>query len=183
MFLSPGLTTWPTSLSAGASGPASKFHVQVRPLDPVERHPVRLSSFFEEHGAVLDAGDPAGKRALPADRLPRHHLGEPSGEAAIIRLVAQRPVEARRRYFQRVGLAEIVLPELVFHVEQRAQILADALALRDTDAFVRGLDPSGVRPIDHDAKHHADRLAPELHVEDLEPVALRDALGRAPETG
>ena len=41
----------------------------MRPLDLRERHPMRLPSFFEDHGAVLDAAQPARKRRLPLDRL------------------------------------------------------------------------------------------------------------------
>jgi hypothetical protein len=50
--------------------------------------------------------------------------------------VPERPVQPRRGNFQRVLLGEIRLAELVLHVEQRAQVLADALAVVDADAFL-----------------------------------------------
>ncbi len=42
--------------------------------------------------------------------------------------------------------------------------------------FVRAARFSGIRPIDDDAKYRADRVAAQLDVEYLEPVAPRDVL-------
>jgi hypothetical protein len=89
----------------------------MRALDPVERHPMRSPSFFQHHAARVDAGDAPGEGALPLDRLGRHDLCQPSREAAIVRFSAQRPIDARRRHFQRVLVAELLPPELVFDVE------------------------------------------------------------------
>ena len=75
--------------------------------------------------------EPAGKRGLALDRRARHDLGEPAGEAPIVRLVPQGPIEPRRRNLQRVRLAERRLAQFVLlDVEQRAQVLADALTAR-----------------------------------------------------
>ena len=57
--------------------------------------------------------------------------------------------------------AERVLLELVLDVQDRAQVLADALAVLDTDTFLGGLDAPVIRPIDHHPQHLppvADRL-------------------------
>ena len=71
---------------------------------------------------------------------------------------------------------------VLFDVEQRAQVLADALAVRDADRFVFQPAPgfvadvasagdrrASVRPIDDDAQHHPDRFTPELDVETSSP--------------
>ena len=46
-------------------------------------------------------------------------------------------------------------------------------------ALVERFGHAAVRPIDDHPQHRADRFAPELDVEDLEPVTPGDALGRA----
>src|SRR5262245_33399003 len=142
-------------------------------LDLVERHPVRLTSFLENHGAVDHAGDPSRECGLLFHRLRRDDLRQPPCEAPVVPLVAKRPVEARRGHLRRVLLAECLLPELVLDVEDRAQVLADALTVLDPDTVLEGFDAPRGGSIDDDAEHHTDGLAPELHVEDVEPMAPR----------
>ena len=48
----------------------------------------------------------------------------------------------------------------------------------DADAVFRGRRRA--RPVDLDPQHHAGRFAPELHVENLQPVAAGHALGDGP---
>jgi hypothetical protein len=91
--------------------------------------------------------------------------------------VPQRPIQTRRGNFQRVGLPEILLAELIFDIEQRAQILADALTVRDADTVFDSFDPARRRAVDHDTQHHPDRFAAELDVENLESVTPRHPLG------
>ncbi len=63
------------------------------------------------------------------------------------------------------------LSEIVLDVEQRAQILAHALALLDPDRHV--VDG----PVDHHSEYPADRFSPELQVEEVQAVTLGDARG------
>src|SRR5204862_5559708 len=94
-------------MGGSRTAPTLKLHVQVSTLDSIERNPVRLSSFFEDHGAVLDSSNPSRERALPADRLRRHDLREPSGKPPVIPFVPEGAIQPRRRNLQRVALAEI----------------------------------------------------------------------------
>src|SRR5204863_9324061 len=55
-----------------------KFNIQAGALDPVERHPVRSSSFFEDHGTRLDPLDPSRARPLAVDRFRRDDPRDPS---------------------------------------------------------------------------------------------------------
>ena len=119
-----------------------------------------------------------GKRRLPVDRLGRHQLRQPSLETPVIRFVPKRSIEPGRRNLERVGLSERRGSRLVLlDVEQRAQILADALAVGDADRVFFGLAPvlPWIRPIDDDPQHRADRFAAQLDVEHFEPVAPRHA--------
>src|SRR4051794_6880330 len=97
---------------------------------------------------MLDALQTTGERALPLDGLGRDELGEASGEAPEIRLVPQRTIESRGRHFERVRVVELLLAELVFHVQQGAQVLADALAILDADAVLGGFYGARRGPID-----------------------------------
>ena len=92
---------------------------------------------------VLDAREPAGKRRLAIDRRRRHDLGQPAREAAVIRFVPQRPIEPRRGNLERIRLPQGRFAELlVLDVEQRAEILADPLAVRHTDVEPRSCGAS-----------------------------------------
>src|SRR5687768_7368856 len=107
----------------------SELHRELPALDLRDRHAVHLAALFEDHLAPLDARDPAGKRRLSVQRSGRHHLGQAPGEPPIIRFVPQRSIEAGRRHLERVILLECRLADLVpFDVEQRAQVMTDALA-------------------------------------------------------
>src|SRR5687768_18479110 len=118
----------------------SEFDCQVAPFDLRERNAVRAASLFEHYDAVFDARDAAGKRRLAVERLSRHQLRHPALKPPVVGLVPQRTIEPRRRDLERVLLAECGLPELfLLHVEQRAQVLADALALLDADRLFRPL--------------------------------------------
>ena len=77
--------------------------------------------------------------------------------------------------------AQLLLAELVLDVQQGAEILADALALLDADAVFRLFNLTRVRTIDHDAQHQPNRLAPELEIEQLQPVAARHAFRGLPQ--
>jgi hypothetical protein len=91
---------------------------------------------------------------------------------------------AKRRRFQLVLL----------DVEQRAQVVAHALAVCNADRFLfepaprffprdRRLKPGRRRiwPIDDDPQYCAYRLTAQLDVEHFESVAPRDALGGRPD--
>ena len=66
---------------------------------------------------------------------------------------------------------------LFLDVEDRAQVLADTLALFDADRVFRQLGHTAIRPVDGHSQHVADRFATQLHVENLETVAVRDPFG------
>ena len=83
----------------------SEFHLQLPALDPRERHAVRPSAFFEQHrrrprprrsGPRTPTGRSTGSR--------RHDLRQPAREPPVVRFVPQRPIEPRRRHFERVVL-------------------------------------------------------------------------------
>ena len=135
------------------------------------------SSFFQHHVAVIHAVNASGECALAFYRLARHDFCQPPREPAIVRFVPQWSIQPRRRDFERVLVAQLLLSELILDVQQRTQVMADALAVIDADRFFRCFDAAGVRPVDHDAQNHPDGLPAELHIEDLEPVAARHTLG------
>src|SRR5687767_11985033 len=67
--------------------PVLELDFQPGALDVRERHAVDLAAFFEQHHAMVDPGEPAGKRRLSVDRLGGHHLRQPSLETPVISLV------------------------------------------------------------------------------------------------
>jgi len=75
------------------------------------------------------------------------------------------------------GFAEF----LFFHVQDRAQVLADLLTLFDAHGIFRTLDHSTVGPVDDHAEYGPDRLAPQLEIEDFEAVAARHTIGGRPD--
>ena len=101
-------------------------------------------------------------------------------EAPAILDVPQGAIEPRRRHLQRVRLVERELG-----VEQRADVPADALAVFHGNAVAgaASLSAAGVpvrRPIDDHPQHPSDRLATELHVEDVEPGIARHPRRQGP---
>ena len=81
------------------------------------------------------------------------------------------------------------LPHRVLDVEQRAEVLADGLGTPRCRCPPRSARPAPApsapdhgRAVDDDPQHPADRLAPQLHVEQLEPVTRDDALGQWPDS-
>ena len=106
-------------------------------------------------------------------------LARRPGEPPIIRLVPERPIQPRRGHFKGVVLRQRPggFEFLVFDVEEGAQVVADALTLFDPDRFVERLGHAAIGPVDDHPQHRADRLAPQLDVEDLQPVTARHPLG------
>ena len=111
---------------------------------------------------------------LSIDGLRHDDLRELARETPVIGCRAERPIETRRRNFERIALVD-----RVFDVQNCAQIAADELEIVDGRRCVRAALPFGlIRPggasierhIDEDSQHPADRLAPELHIENLEIV-------------
>ena len=100
----------------------------------VERHAMRRAGPRQQHRAVLDAGQPAGEMRLAVDRLARHDLRQPADEPPVVGFAAQRPIQPRRRHFEGVARAE-PCRQFVLDVEQRAEVLADPLAVFDADRF------------------------------------------------
>jgi hypothetical protein len=83
---------------------------------------------------------------------------------------------------------------ILLDVEQRAQVLTDALAICNTDRFLfepapgffprrSRLEPgwAGIRPIDDDPEDRSCRFTAQLDVEYFEPVAPRHALRGRPD--
>src|SRR5687767_12231173 len=161
----------------------SELNFQVRALHERKWNPVCAPAFFEQHRSVFDAGDAAGKCRLFLQRLARYDFRKTPDEPPIICLVAQRPVETRRRHLE--GVLVIRNAQGVsFDIEHRAQVVADARAVLDGNPVGRPrhrrlFDARGVgAAIEHDPEHHAVRLAPKLHVKDVEPVVCGYALCR-----
>ncbi|HEX2458065.1 MAG TPA: hypothetical protein VHI99_30500 [Vicinamibacterales bacterium] len=160
----------------GAGG--SELDCELSPFDASERHPVRLPAFLEQDLAVFNAGDSSGERRLAVERLARHELGQSAHKPPVVRLVPERSVEPGRRNFERVVLPERRLTQfLFFDVEDRAQILADTLAILNAHRVFRRFRHAAIGLIDDHPQDRPDRLAPELDVEDFEPVSSRHALG------
>src|SRR4051812_23251069 len=128
-------------------------------------------TLYQHHvpaGVALEAAELALEISLAVDLLAHHHLRPASGEAFVVFCARQRTIQARRRHL------EGVLPGYhVVHVENRAQIAADLRAFLDGHAVFGRAARS--RPVEPDSQHHAGRLAPELDVEDVEPVRRGDA--------
>jgi hypothetical protein len=81
-------------------------------------------------------------------------------KSPVIRFVPQRPIESRRRNLERVRLRQRRVELIFLDIEQRAQILADTLAISNADSVLVWVTRfSGVRAIDDDAKYRADRFA------------------------
>lgn len=144
-----------------------------------------LAALFKEDRSVVQPREPAGKRRLAVDRFRGHDLRQPTGEPPIIRLVPERPIEPRGGHFKRVRPSERRLLQLVFlDVEQCAQIVTHPLAVCDPNGvFFGGRGRPWVRSIDDDAQDRADRLAAELHVENLKPVASCHPFRRIADAG
>jgi len=137
-----------------------------------------LAPFFEHDLPVFDPPQPPCKRRLPIEWLGRHDLCQPSGESPVIRFVAERAIQPGRRHFERVLLRKRRLAELfLLDIQDRTEILADALSVFDPDSVFRRLDHPAVGTVDDDPQHVADRFPAQLHVEDLEPVTPGNALG------
>ena len=101
-----------------------------------------------------------------------------SGEPVVIGGVTQGPVEPGRRDFQ-----DVLPVDDVLDVENRAQLVTDALAVVDTDAALHRhsrLQRASIEravAIEDDAEDPANRFAAELHVEHLETLVARHAFG------
>ena len=177
----------------------SKLDFEPRALDPSDGHPVSSAAFLEEEVAAVYAREPPGKCRLPIDRLARDHFCQPSVKSPVICFVPEWSIETRRRNLQRVRMPDGAgLECVVFHVENGAQILADALAVGNAHRIVlqppphrvrvSGLarlgdrDRPGTRSIDDHAQHRSGRFATQLDVKHLQPVAPRHALRRFADT-
>jgi hypothetical protein len=170
-----------------------ELHVQPCAPHEIDRHAMRLPSLGDQHVAVLHAGKSAGKVRLAGHRFPRHDLRHPPDKAPIVGFAAQRPIQSRRRHLQ--GVAALHARQRIFHVEQRAQVLAHALTVFDSDRLfsrqsavelcgdVTGrLRGESRGPIDDHAQYPAYRLAAELKVEDLESMTGGHTRRRLPES-
>ena len=113
--------------------------------------------------AAVDTAERAPEEALAAHFFAHHDLRAASSEPPIIVRTAERTIEPWRRNLQRIGRRHHVL-----HVENRAQIAADASAILHADALFRRR--SGAGPVNSNPQHHPGRLAAELHLEDFQAV-------------
>src|SRR3954470_13149995 len=127
----------------------------------------------DQHVAAVDAAEPAAKKSLAVDPLAHHDLREPAGEPPIVVGAAQRPIQPRRRDFERVSGRDDVLD-----VENRTQVAADVRAILDADAVLCRGGRAGA--VDLDPQHHARRFAPELDVENLQPAVGGDPASDLP---
>src|SRR5688572_2730293 len=142
--------------------------------DEPQRQPVQAPvGRFENDRVLFDAAQPAFERFLVVHRLAHHHLGEPAGEPHVIASATQWPVEPRRRDFQRVSEGQ-----RIFHVENRAQLPVDLLAILHAHALVRRRGWSGA--VDEHTHHVTNCLAPALDVPHFKTPRERDALGNCP---
>lgn len=142
-------------------------------------HPVPAGLRPTGRPGVFDTGDAAGQMPLAVHGAGRDELCEPPLETPAIGQVPKRPVEARRRNLERVRVLERELD-----IEHGADILAHPLAIVDTDRLVaRAVFRTGVprRSVDDDPNDPPDRLAPQLNVEDLQPVVASHAIGDRPD--
>ena len=153
----------------------SEFDRQMPALDLRNGHLVTLASLFQDQIALFDGQDASGERRLASDRSGRDHFGQTARKTPIIRLVPERPIQPRRGHFKGVVLCQRPggFEFLVFDVEEGAQVVADALTLFDSDGVVERLGHATIGPVDDYPQHSADRLAPQLDVEDLQPVSAR----------
>ena len=133
-----------------------------------EPHDLALPD-LEDDVLVLDAAQPAFEMHLSVHRLPHHDLRDAASESPVVPPVPQWTLEARRGNLQCVGRLDRVL-----HVQDRAEVLADPLAILDADRVLRTVHQhlaplvEARRPVDEHSQHQPDRLATQLHVEHLE---------------
>src|SRR4029079_15014749 len=129
----------PFSLASASIVCCSGFDMSKIPLPDwpayhVHRHAMRLPVLgINQHVAPVDTAEHPPEEPLSVDAFAHHELGAPAREPPIVVGVAQRPVESRRRYFQRVGNGHDVLD-----VEDGAEIAAAARAILHADAVLGG---------------------------------------------
>ena len=120
----------------------------------------------------------------PSTGSRRHDLRQPAREPPVVRFAPQRPIQPRRRHLERVLPLER-RRQLVLDVEQRAQVLAHALAVVDRDR--RPQPPACARrprfAIEDDPQHPANRLAAELQVEESRARSSRRCARPRPASG
>ncbi len=93
-------------------------------------------------------------------------------ESLIILGLVERPIEARGAHFERVGRLN-----RIFHVEQKRQALADALAVFEADSAANFPNvvpcvPSVLDALDEDPKDPASPLRLELNPSDFHTLGL-----------
>src|SRR5260370_42155273 len=112
--------------------PSLKLHDQIRLADRLQRHldrPRFLALQLHAHFPIRKSRQPPFKKLRLAHRLAGRNLRQPPPETFEVRRLLQRPVNPRR-----TDLPHIPRPGYQFlDVEDHAQLLADALAVRVAD--------------------------------------------------
>jgi hypothetical protein len=126
-------------------------------------------AFGEEDASLFKPRQPARETCLTFHRFRRYDLREAAREPAIVGFVPQRPIQTRRRHFKGVRVFQRPT-QLVFHIQQRAQVVAHVLAVFDAHQLL-------IQPIHDHSKHPADGFPPELQIKQLQAMALRHATG------
>ena len=107
-----------------------------RANDVVQADPRKpFPSAFQHERVVFHAPEAPFEMHLAVDGLANDHLGHPPAEPFVVAAAAQRAFQAGRRNLEGIGAIQRILD-----VENRAQILAHALAVCDPDAVVQRLD-------------------------------------------
>ena len=141
----------------------------------------RFAAFFEDRPSPSStpAIRPGERRlAVRSARSSRPSPAAPRTAGSPLRAAAADRAPATTLQGCNSAPAPPALELVFFDVEQRAQVVADALAVLDADRLLERLGHAAVRPVDDDAQHRADRLAPQLDVENLEPVTPRATRSR-----
>src|SRR4051794_28917545 len=154
--------------------PSLELHVEFGALDRAERYPMVLVALRAEQQRVLvDALDVPREVLLAVHRRLHDHLRAAAGEPAELLGSPERPIQPRRRHLEGVSAVERILD-----VENRAHLAAHHRAVLDADAVFGSAGRT--RLVDEDPDDPADRFAAQLHVEHIEAVRRRDALGYRP---
>ena len=118
---------------------------------------------------------------LTIDGLRHDDSCEPSRKPPVIVRRAQRSIDSRRR-----NLEGVAMVDRVFDVQHCAHVPADMLQIPDCGRGIRAtaslgfVEPRRVdveRHVNKDSQHPADRLAPELNIENLQIVGAGHPLG------
>ena len=153
----------------------SKLHFQIRARHEPERHAVLPAIVaVNQHARRHRRRRAVPEERLPVNRFPHHDLGATAGEALDNRSAPRSgrssPGDDTSRVYATGTKSSTSSTAL------RSRLTFDAI--RDADALLGGRRRPG--PVDLHPEHHAAGFAAELHVENLQAVAVRDTRGRTP---